>query len=108
MGAPKQETFTNQNLFKKMLKVHEKKKEWRNQLKNAGVSIAPQPEVPLGRGGWISFGGPTSKLTKPSFLVFARSHPEYDYVWFLEHDVFYTGKYGAYIDDILKLGSTEG
>jgi len=78
-------------------------KEKVKMLKKAGVFIAPQPKTP-DQKSWVSFGDPTSGKTKPSFLAFANSHPEYDNYWLLEDDVFYTGKWGEFFDVPLTEG----
>jgi len=66
-------------------------------LAKAGVFVASQPDIPA-QGGWPSFGGKDSGDTKPSFLVFASRHSEYDFFWFLEDDALFTGKWSSLFD----------
>jgi len=73
------------------------------QLKKAGVKIAAQPQPPA---SLVHFGDPSSGHTKPSFLEFAKEHPEYDYFWLMEDDVFFTGKWGEFFDMPLEKGTS--
>lgn len=75
-----------------------------DMLKKAGVFITPQPKAPT-ENSWMTFGDPSSGPTKPSFLSFAKSHPEYDYFWLIEDDAFYTGKWGEFFDAPLLEGN---
>mmetsp|Transcript_70016 Transcript_70016/g.121168 ORF Transcript_70016/g.121168 Transcript_70016/m.121168 type:complete len:391 (-) Transcript_70016:73-1245(-) len=64
-------------------------------LTNLNVHIDIQADVPSG-GGWSSFHNVItfrSGFTKPSFLIFASSHSEYDFFWFIEDDAFFTGRW---------------
>jgi len=66
-------------------------------LTEAGVNIDIQPtfsETLL----QSNFHGVTSGFTKPSFLEWVTTKPEYDFVWHVEDDSFYTGKWGELFD----------
>lgn len=74
-----------------------------NELVATSNSLLRQiPEIklwPQRRGKLEYFDSIVSGTTKSSFLKFVSSHPEYDFVWHLEADAFYTGDWS----DILWL-----
>merc|ERR1712048_958067 len=71
-------------------------------LLDGRLHAAAQPEVP-NKWGWKSFGGETSGLAKPSFLLWAaRNLQDYEYVWHLEDDIFFTGRWHTFFDHFSK------
>ncbi|CAK0808979.1 unnamed protein product, partial [Prorocentrum cordatum] len=67
------------------------------KLTEAGVHVDTQPNISkpmrLSR-----FHGQASGVTKPSFLEWVTSKPEYDFAWHIEDDSFYTGRWGDLFD----------
>jgi hypothetical protein len=73
------------------------KNESLNKLVEAGVNIDIQPTISEALLQ-SHFHGVTSGFTKPSFLEWVTTKPEYDFVWHVEDDSFYTGKWGELFD----------
>lgn len=83
----------------------------RSRLEDAGVQVARQPRVP---DSWLSFGGPRSGSSKPSFVAWLAHQGDYSHAWHLEDDVFYTGAWRRIVDgarwaraDVVALLSAE-
>jgi len=73
------------------------KNETMQKLTEAGVNIGIQPTISEALLQ-SNFHGATSGFTKPSFLEWVTTKPEYDFVWHVEDDSFYTGKWGELFD----------
>lgn len=69
------------------------------KLRGMKIKLASQGTVPK-HGGWRTFGSPLSGFSKAAFLKFVVAHPEYDFVWQVEDDVVFTGKWGQLFDHL--------
>lgn len=71
------------------------------------VKFAVQPAIPRQPyqrwRSWMSFGYKRSGNSKASFILWAVKHPEYDYFWHLEDDVFFTGKWSYLFDSLSQI-----
>lgn len=68
-----------------------------SELRAAGLRTHVQPTFP-NMSSWMSFGSRRSGWSKAAFLQFASEQKDYDYVWAVEDDVFFTGKWHAFFD----------
>ena len=59
----------------------------------------------LGQGYWQTFADPhSSGFAKPSFILFVNQS-EYDYVWNVEDDMFFTGPWSHVLDSVRTVTS---
>ena len=76
--------------------VREKWMKWKTRPMSLHASTLYSAEA------WKSFGDRRSGNTKASLLLWAAKHPEYDYVWHIEDDVFFTGRWSQCFDAALS------